>query len=536
MNWPPDIADELPAPRDDEPPELRRDIADELADHLACALNREIHRTGDETRARENVLDRFGDPVQIARRLWFDALKEKIMSQRIVVVAAVLLALAGFASTGLTWVIIRQTRTLNEQLLAESRNAAEQSRAANAALLDKLAELADRPPAEAAAPKSMEWNPVKIRLVSGETGGPPAVGYSVRMQGYLLDTAKEIRVDRTTGEDGIADFGLVRPGQHHFVVTAPWGESLGVLPLTDAAQAQRRGSSSYRETGTYNRLTVLPGEAIVHEVVCPVESRAPADISMTVDWPDDLREKNLWSICSLQLRPRDIGGHDWNSSSENEYQLVLIGPNQELHYVTDPKSDYFQGKSSQTRRSLVQNLFDFRGVSQFGSSGPFGNVSIPGLIQKRVTINDPASQRPVRVTSNLVLALPPSESSARLMLPAGDYRLKHLGILEAPTEAEDDRLPEYPVVIGFRYDVPGRIGDESDGAYIALKSARMVSRGGPPGLQTEEQLPLSGRDIPLFSAHANQTNAWKLTLPDVLSEKVREALAVPDQPESNTSF
>jgi hypothetical protein len=32
MNWSPEIAGQLPAPRDDEPSSLRQDIADELAD------------------------------------------------------------------------------------------------------------------------------------------------------------------------------------------------------------------------------------------------------------------------------------------------------------------------------------------------------------------------------------------------------------------------------------------------------------------------------------------------------------------------
>ena len=36
----------LPPPRDDEPASLRQDILDELADHLICAYNRELLRSG----------------------------------------------------------------------------------------------------------------------------------------------------------------------------------------------------------------------------------------------------------------------------------------------------------------------------------------------------------------------------------------------------------------------------------------------------------------------------------------------------------
>lgn len=77
-----DVLAGLPAPRDDEPASLRRDIADELADHLACAYRRELLVTGDEQRAQQQVLERFGDPRRIARQLWWQAMWSRIMLQR----------------------------------------------------------------------------------------------------------------------------------------------------------------------------------------------------------------------------------------------------------------------------------------------------------------------------------------------------------------------------------------------------------------------------------------------------------------------
>ena len=72
----------LPPYRDDEPPRLRQDIIDELADHLACGLQRELLRGGDPSAARARVLVRFGDPVAVARRLWLDEMRGRIMAQR----------------------------------------------------------------------------------------------------------------------------------------------------------------------------------------------------------------------------------------------------------------------------------------------------------------------------------------------------------------------------------------------------------------------------------------------------------------------
>src|SRR5271165_7509364 len=97
------LSAELPAPRDDEPGGLRDDILDELADHLACAYRRELLRGADAATAHQRVLDRFGDPAAVARRLWLDAMKGKIMSQRILVACCVLLTLISLSLAGLLW-------------------------------------------------------------------------------------------------------------------------------------------------------------------------------------------------------------------------------------------------------------------------------------------------------------------------------------------------------------------------------------------------------------------------------------------------
>src|SRR5437667_6765646 len=134
MNWPPDSADDLPAPRDDEPASLRQDIADELADHLQSSFTRELHFTPEETAAKQTVLDRFGDPRRVARQLWFDAMKEKIMSQRLNLVLSSLMTAACLGALGLMGLMLRDSREVN------------------AAILERLQALAIPQPAPAAAP------------------------------------------------------------------------------------------------------------------------------------------------------------------------------------------------------------------------------------------------------------------------------------------------------------------------------------------------------------------------------------------------
>ena len=79
---PSDVVADLPAPLDDEPPSVRQDIADELADHLACAFRRELIRNSDDAAAQERTLDRFGNPQRVAYRLWFQAMWGHIMLNR----------------------------------------------------------------------------------------------------------------------------------------------------------------------------------------------------------------------------------------------------------------------------------------------------------------------------------------------------------------------------------------------------------------------------------------------------------------------
>src|SRR5689334_23263016 len=97
MSWTDSITSDLPAPRDDEPSSLRDDILAELADHLQTAAAREQLRGSSPEEARAQALRAFGDPGAIARRLWLDAMKGKIMSQKLVLgVAALLVVMSLF--------------------------------------------------------------------------------------------------------------------------------------------------------------------------------------------------------------------------------------------------------------------------------------------------------------------------------------------------------------------------------------------------------------------------------------------------------
>jgi len=283
MNWP-DIANDLPAPRDDEPSSLRQDIADELADHLHSSFAGELHRTPDQTQAQQHVLDRFGDPRRVARQLWFDAMKEKIMSQRVNLVISSLMTAACLGALGLMTVMLRDSREVN------------------AAILERLAALAKPQPA-AAAPqpvidtsKSLDWVQPKFKLVLGEKGGPPAVGHKVQMQaaggGVLGETEKngvvyQGLIEEAAGTDGIVDLGLFRFGTYTLTVTTPWGEH------------------------TSRQIGLRPGQEPIREIVCPAAQPEQADVAFSVEWPEDLQNMNLRLICNFSAGTRRVGRDTW---------------------------------------------------------------------------------------------------------------------------------------------------------------------------------------------------------------------------------
>jgi hypothetical protein len=107
-------AAQFPAPRAEEPVNLRREIVEELADHLTCARRREQMGSGEQTEeaVRRRVLDRFGDPAAVARKLWLDWMWERIMNQRILVATCVLLVVFSCVALGLAWVSLKGQQDL----------------------------------------------------------------------------------------------------------------------------------------------------------------------------------------------------------------------------------------------------------------------------------------------------------------------------------------------------------------------------------------------------------------------------------------
>ena len=344
MDWPEDVAAELPAPRDDEPTSLRQDIADELSDHLHCAFNRELHATPDESQAQRNVLSRFGDPSRVARRLWFDAMKERIMSQRITMIMSCVLAVACLVAVGLVWRI------------------ASQSQQVNLAILDKLNAFAAQPPVKTA--ESLGWLPLKIRLVPDDKGSKPPEVHSVTLVGNVHGRGMR-QVDKKVGPEGIVDFGLVHAEYYDLNVMMTWGESLR------------------------QDIPVLPGGSETVEIVCPSAAPQDVQIALSVQWPDELREKGLWLKCHFSPAPKSIDGRRWSVSDSFGGHYLIFSPSGEL----------FEHNPTLSSSGLPEDVMVREGRVLDGASKPLETQTVlrwkgTGFNLSGISIMQPQSKAP----------------------------------------------------------------------------------------------------------------------------------------------
>jgi len=283
-----DLAADLPPPNADEPATLRQDIVDELADHLACAARQEALRaeldtdgdTPDEQTIADRVLARFGDPRRIARRLWFDAMKGRLMMQKLTAAFAAVTAVAAFAACALLWITIEATRSTLANVVEETRKDRAASETTDRKMLAQLAKL------EAAAqnPKSPEWNPLRFKLVQGEKGTKPASGFAVQISGRLYNSGGSGMVQKKSGDDGVVDYGMVRPGEYLVTVISPWDYSTS--------------QSLFIRAGSKTELTIR----------CPTEKAVRTKLKVELKLPDDLARKRLAAFVAIrqpQLKARD---------------------------------------------------------------------------------------------------------------------------------------------------------------------------------------------------------------------------------------
>jgi hypothetical protein len=268
----------LPPPNDREPASLRQDILDELADHLACAHRRELLHGASAALAEQRVLERFGDPAGVARRLWFDAMKGRIMTRRLLIAAGVLLVAASVSLNGLVYYHSNRVAAQTLEASQHMADALARSQAANEAVLKKLSEISD----SSRRVRTPDWNPVTFKLTQETPDGPPVKNAVVTLFDGAFPAAT---VERTSDAHGIADFGLQRPGAYGFRV----------------AEQLRDGAHAAIISG---RLSILPGSEVHTSVLCCKGPLEMAPVRIKWAWPVDLENENMLIYLSFGIRAR----------------------------------------------------------------------------------------------------------------------------------------------------------------------------------------------------------------------------------------
>ncbi|MCF6287295.1 MAG: hypothetical protein L3K26_19245 [Candidatus Hydrogenedentes bacterium] len=253
MLWDKNEDEAFPNRHPNEPGGLRQDILDEIADHLACAGEREREKCEDsDEKIERRVLHRFGNPNAIARRLWWGQMRETVMREWIKTGVMVVLALAIVVFLA---VVARQLSTANQTVLEALR--------ANLAITDPMVSFS-------------------VRVARGSEGGKAASGLPASVSGRAFgEDPSTIR--RETDSAGQAQFGPMQPGTYN-------------LSLRDSLSGMEMGG---------RRVTLFAGENDeVIRLVAPGE--APHEVKVVFDEPLDLGNDR---VMGMQFETKWQGGN-----------------------------------------------------------------------------------------------------------------------------------------------------------------------------------------------------------------------------------
>ena len=319
MAWPELSIEDFPPRRDDEPSSLRQDIIDELSDHFACALNRELLRNPNEKIARQRVLNQFGDPIKIARQLWLEAMKERIMSQRILTGVSVMMAVCGFIVVGLVWSMMKESQAFNSRMMAQMEEIADRPVAlakseVDQQILKQLKQLNQTQGAQSTS-NTNEMSQISFELIKADSKRKPASGF----KGKLIksgDQTDSFVVEAESDESGKLDFGRLPWGKYSLSLQSPWGEH----------------NFNWEASGTGTAFTTIPGRDYTRTIVCPAAAPEAVPVQFKVEWPEHLKAKDCFLLCDFRnwLSP--------SASSQVQFKSARMIENDTWYYVRDQKT------------------------------------------------------------------------------------------------------------------------------------------------------------------------------------------------------
>jgi hypothetical protein len=326
-----DLLADLPPPDDFEPSSLRDDIRDELEDHLQCAFRREVLRDGDEPAAQTRVLNRFGDPKQLARRLWWQAMWSRVMGRKLLAGLQWMVTLAAVFAAGAVYVT-------NSRILGELESARTEDQRSTASLAHELQELRHQ--------IALAQNQADGRRADGQPGatdGPPGapvdteafaapLGARAREPSLTVQLVYD-REGRPPVEDPVKEIALASGNNRYFGVSERTFPGMPLLGEPGPYLFTAPGGERYdliitlADGQTSTRNVLIPGDQTREmTVVCP-EPLTKVAVSITSSpLPRDLQEARVQGWCQLflLLKQRDtvvVEAVEWQSPGMPDQQV-----------------------------------------------------------------------------------------------------------------------------------------------------------------------------------------------------------------------
>lgn len=383
------------------------------------------------------------------------------MSQRVNLALSSLMTVACLGALGLMTVMLRDSREVN------------------AAILERLQALAIPQPAPAPVQpavdtsRSMDWVPAKFKLVLDAEGNPPAVGFKVHMQSFGKDvligesvingSVVSGQLETTTGSDGIADLGLCRFGSYSLTINSPWGEKLS------------------------RQFSLRPSLENVREIKCPATAPEQVDVTFSVDWPDGLKDKDLWLVCSFNSGNRRIGPESWS--------MGIPG------YASYPIMN-----NASVRDMLIINSHGATAIQKVASQQSGQEGMGMGVARPTVLWFDPEA---------------PTQFSEKQQLPALRNVLATVCVIRSRVEQVDEGCPVLASISGG-WGMGGMGGGMTGGGMGMMNVA---DKGPPTGTQGENSLAFLS-----FEAKPGHVNLWSIRLPEYWLDQVRIKLNLKPDP------
>ena len=495
-----DVLADLPPARDDEPSSLRRDIADELGDHLACAFHRELVKSGDEAEAKDRVLERFGDPRRIARQLWWQAMWSRIMLQKISIALQSVLTVVLVVLVGLQF-----NAQQHQALLTVETSTLRQQTAANQQLLTQLVEqLRDvdlprrvRPPMGGDASMmmpgggsadSMMYGPVMgSGMDSGMAGtmtdlpagasslslvltmetedGPPAEGCLVaifddadKTLPLSVGTPNAEMSEQMSGSPGGAfgDTGELRTGTmfRHDSTKRPRGFRL-------SPEAQGRIHAGRVDPGrytvvielandwvTHHRIVVRPGEQRVEKIASPTPTEKAFVTITAPSLPEDLRSRGITTRepgtqlrAVLFRRPDMLGRVKWDLLRLRKWELSFDPQTGLLSHTQDSPIGPYHNQPPGRSRDLFDEAPDERFLVL-----PTGTYELAMAIDRTVRVDSLSSRTDQLAALGDMKSYPPSKPGVEFTLQPGQntWTLDRAAELFEPARKTLKELPAIP--------------------------------------------------------------------------------------------